>query len=107
MLPEEPILRLATRRSSSSDNLYCDSWRLSVETNNAGKWTTLPTKCIAYVAAYMVGEKYISDSDIAAHDSLTFAKALTLSGDGKDAWIFDVDETLLSNAPYYAANGWG
>jgi predicted secreted acid phosphatase len=78
-----------------------------VETNNAGAWSTIPSKCVAFVAAYMEGEMYQSDSDVAAHESLAFAKALTLTGDGKDAWIFDVDETLLSNAPYYEVNGWG
>ncbi|XP_078177126.1 acid phosphatase 1-like [Carex rostrata] len=106
-LPEDHRLRLSTGRSRSSKNQYCDSWRLSVETNNAGKWRTIPTKCISYVGAYMDGEKYQSDSDVAAHDSLTFAKDVTLAGDEKDIWVFDVDETVLSNAPYYADNGWG
>jgi acid phosphatase len=78
-----------------------------VETNNAGIWKTIPANCIAFVAAYMEGERYQSDSDVAAHDSVNFAKDLTLAGDGKDIWIFDVDETLLTNTPYYAANGWG
>jgi len=36
-----------------------------------------------------------------------YAKSLKLSDDGKDAWIFDIDETLLSNLPYYAAHGFG
>lgn len=78
-----------------------------METNNAGKWSTIPNRCVSYVAAYMEGERYRSDSDVAAGDSLVFAKNLSLTGNGKDVWIFDVDETLLSNEPYYAANGWG
>ncbi|XP_059432484.1 acid phosphatase 1-like, partial [Corylus avellana] len=28
-------------------------------------------------------------------------------GDGKDAWIFDVDDTLLSTVPYYKKHGFG
>ncbi|KAJ4789054.1 hypothetical protein LUZ62_021131 [Rhynchospora pubera] len=106
-LPDDPSLFLSTGRSSSSDDQYCDSWRLSVETNNAGRWSTIPEKCVAFVQAYMEGEKYRSDSDVVAHDSINFAKDVTLAGDGKDIWVFDVDETLLSNAPYYASSGWG
>jgi FMN phosphatase YigB (HAD superfamily) len=30
-----------------------------------------------------------------------------LEGDGKDAWIFDVDDTLLSTIPYYKKHGFG
>ncbi|KHN40364.1 Acid phosphatase 1 [Glycine soja] len=30
-----------------------------------------------------------------------------LAGDGRDAWVFDVDETLLSNVPYYQGVGFG
>lgn len=106
-LPEDRNGFLSTGLSSSSDDLYCDSWRLSVETNNAGVWKTIPDECTAYVAAYVDGETYPSDSDVVARDSLNFAQNLNLAGDGKDIWVFDVDETLLSNAPYYAANGWG
>lgn len=78
-----------------------------METNNAGEFSTIPMKCVSNVRAYIEGERYRSDSDVVAHDSITFAKGLTLAGHGKDAWVFDVDETLLSNVPYYAANGWG
>lgn len=36
------------------------------------------------------------------------ARALASGGGGaRPAWVFDVDETLLTNAPYYAVNGWG
>uniref|UniRef100_A0A0D3GHV1 Acid phosphatase n=1 Tax=Oryza barthii TaxID=65489 RepID=A0A0D3GHV1_9ORYZ len=55
------------------------------------------------------GERYASDSAVAAADSLAFAaRALSSGGGGaRPAWVFDVDETLLTNAPYYAVNGWG
>ncbi|KAJ4782152.1 hypothetical protein LUZ62_021132 [Rhynchospora pubera] len=105
--PDEPRFLLSTGRSGWSDDQYCDSWRLSAETNNAGKWSTVPEKCVSFVAKYIQKGKYRSDSDMVAQDSLTFAKNVTLAGDGKDIWVFDIDETLLSNVPYYKANGWG
>lgn len=107
MLPEDPSRRLTNGRSGAANRMYCDSWRLSVETNNAGKFKTIPEKCVDYVGAYMQGKRYLADSAMVAYDSLTFAKGLKLAGDGKDAWVFDADETLLSNAPYYAAHKWG
>ncbi|KAF9618171.1 hypothetical protein IFM89_000640 [Coptis chinensis] len=40
-------------------------------------------------------------------DSLEFAKTVEIHGDGKDVWIFDIDETLLLNLPYYTEHGFG
>ncbi|XP_017240268.1 acid phosphatase 1 isoform X2 [Daucus carota subsp. sativus] len=86
-----------------ANTLYCDSWRFSVETNDAGSWSFTPEKCIDYVKDYMTGDRYISDSEVVADDSLEYAKTVELTG--KDAWVFDIDETLLSNLPYYADKG--
>ncbi|XP_057505954.1 acid phosphatase 1-like [Actinidia eriantha] len=95
------------RRNRDADDLYCDSWRFSVETNDAGTWRQIPSRCEEYVKEYMTGARYLSDSDVASGDSLAFANTVELAGNGKDAWIFDIDETLLSNIPYYAAHGFG
>ncbi|XP_044959601.1 acid phosphatase 1-like isoform X1 [Hordeum vulgare subsp. vulgare] len=112
----EPVLREVTDAPtavssgvSDADALFCDSWRLSVETANAGPWRTVPARCGASVRAYMEGERYASDSAVAAAESLAFAAQAFASGEGgaMPAWVFDVDETLLSNAPYYAVSGWG
>jgi hypothetical protein len=100
----------AAASSDDADALFCDSWRLSVETCNAGPWRAIPTRCLAFVQAYIEGPRYASDSAVVAADSLAFASAaLAAAGVGaaKPAWVFDVDETLLTNAPYYAVNGWG
>ncbi|KAK1354827.1 Acid phosphatase 1 [Heracleum sosnowskyi] len=85
------------------DTLYCDSWRFSVETNDAGTWRTIPKKCEDFVKDYATGERYLSDSEVVADASIEFLKTVELSG--KDAWVFDIDETLLSNVPYYALIG--
>lgn len=105
----QSLIRIPSDRKASSvdDDLYCDSWRLSVETNNAGSWIKIPSRCQRYVEQYTIGDRYLSDSEIVAFDSLTFAKTVKVAGDGKDAWIFDIDETLLTNLPYYALHGFG
>ncbi|XP_047072248.1 acid phosphatase 1-like isoform X1 [Lolium rigidum] len=99
----------ASSGAADADALFCDSWMLSVETGNAGPWRQVPARCGASVRAYMDGERYASDSAVAAAESLAFASQAFASGEGgaKPAWVFDVDETLLSNAPYYAESGWG
>ncbi|XP_059638270.1 acid phosphatase 1-like [Cornus florida] len=97
----------AGRKVLRDDNLYCESWRFSVETNDAGKWIQVPAKCADYVGKYMTGDAYRSDSEFVADDSLAFAKTVKIAGDGKDAWVFDIDETLLCNVPYYAQHGFG
>ncbi|CAI9759039.1 unnamed protein product [Fraxinus pennsylvanica] len=89
------------------NDLYCESWRFTVETNDAGIWAQVPARCEGFVKDYMTGDKYQSDSEAVADNSLAYAKTVELHGDGKDAWIFDVDETLLSNIPYYVRHGFG
>jgi hypothetical protein len=94
-------------RTAADDALFCDSWMLSVETGNAGPWSAVPTRCLAAVMGYMEGPRYASDSAVAAADSLAFASeaiAAAKEGDAKPAWVFDVDETLLCNEPYYAVD---
>ncbi|XP_069155369.1 acid phosphatase 1 isoform X2 [Solanum lycopersicum] len=51
---------------------------------------------------YMLGKQYRRDCEAVADAAIEYAKGLKLSGDGKDVWVFDVDETTLSNLPYYA-----
>lgn len=104
-----PENRIADDRlpRSDDDSSFCDSWRLSVETNNAGYWSTIQVRCVSFVEDYVTGHRYLSDSDVASGDSLSFAKTVETAGDGLDAWVFDIDETLLSNVPYYQAHGFG
>ncbi|OQU77579.1 hypothetical protein SORBI_3009G071100 [Sorghum bicolor] len=65
----------------------CDSWRLAVEAYNKRDWKTVPANCKDYAIAY--------------------AEGLKLAGNGKEVWVFDVDETSLSTFPYYAREGFG
>ncbi|XP_019198328.1 PREDICTED: acid phosphatase 1-like isoform X3 [Ipomoea nil] len=80
----------------------CLSWRLGVETNNIRGWKLVPSDCENYVGHYMLGKQYRDDCEVVADAAIDYANSLTLSGDGKDIWVFDIDETTLSNLPYYA-----
>ncbi|TMW92349.1 hypothetical protein EJD97_013175 [Solanum chilense] len=95
------------RKIPNDDALYCDSWRFTVETNNAGLWSMIPQRCISFVQDYTTGDRYSSDSAAVADLSLAFANTVNVSNDGMDAWVFDIDETLLSNLPYYVEHGFG
>ncbi|KAJ4718007.1 acid phosphatase 1-like [Melia azedarach] len=94
-------------RSTDIPGLSCQSWRLGVETNNIRGWKTVPDKCEGYVGHYMLGQQYRKDSEVVANEAILYAQSLKLAGDGKDIWVFDIDETSLSNLPYYAKHGFG
>lgn len=87
--------------------LSCLSWRLAVETDNIREWSTVPKECEHYVGNYMLGHQYRMDSAVVAHEAIAYAKGLKASQDGKDVWVFDIDETALSSLPYYATQGFG
>ncbi|KAL1293030.1 hypothetical protein HN51_053605 [Arachis hypogaea] len=85
----------------------CSSWRLGVEAHNIIEWTSIPKECVDYVGNYLLGKQYREDSKAVTEEAYKYAKNLNLIGDGKDIWIFDIDETSLSNLPYYADHGFG
>lgn len=100
-------LRPISRVSSSHHNflipgLNCLSWRLGVETNNIIDWSLIPGACVDYVGHYMVGKQYRLDCDTVVNAAIEHAKSLKIPRDGKGIWVFDIDETSLSNLPYYA-----
>ncbi|XP_022749872.1 acid phosphatase 1-like [Durio zibethinus] len=109
----EPLIQLPKaittndRKSNVDNEVFCASWHLSVETNNAGSWNKIPSRCLSFVQDYITSQRYVSDFEIVANFSLAYASSVEIAGDGKDAWIFDVDETLLTNLPYYQAHGFG
>lgn len=102
LLPADAI---SARRTAA--DFYCNSWRFTVETNDAGAWSRVPEKCMDFVKDYTTGDLYQSDLEAVADNAAVHAKTAVVSGDGRDAWVFDIDETLLSNVPYYAAHGFG
>lgn len=89
------------------DELKCTTWRFVVETNNLSPWKTIPEECADYVKEYMVGPGYKMEIDRVSDEAGEYAKSVDLGDDGRDVWIFDVDETLLSNLPYYSDHRYG
>ncbi|KAL0382276.1 UNVERIFIED_CONTAM: Acid phosphatase 1 [Sesamum calycinum] len=114
-LDSDPFLIVETNEAQLKEwpveeeevQLQCTSWRVDVEANNLSPWEKIPEECADYVKEYMIGKGYELDLQRVSHEAKAFARSVYLSGDGNSAWIFDVDETLLSNLPYYAQHGFG
>jgi acid phosphatase len=106
---EQSTAHEETRDLKQESQLNFEAWRFGVETNTLRSWTAVPPECVEYVKSYMVGSgsQYARDSHMVANESIAYVSSLKLSGDGKDAWVFDVDETLLSNLPFFADHQYG
>ncbi|GJR26470.1 ATP-dependent peptidase [Tanacetum coccineum] len=90
------------RRHSASTNSKCLSWRLTVETYNLCDWKLVPAECISYIGKYMMGKQHAADCTAAADVAFAYVQTVNLTGDGKDAWILDIDQTALSLLDYYS-----
>ncbi|PHU24835.1 hypothetical protein BC332_09942 [Capsicum chinense] len=84
------------------NQVNCLCWRLLVDTNNIRDWDTVPPQCKCYVSKYMTGQQYRDYCNVVVDAAIEYAKTLNVSKDGKDLWVFNVDETTLSNVPYYS-----
>ncbi|XBI76341.1 hypothetical protein VPH35_069590 [Triticum aestivum] len=91
----------------SRGGVPCDSWRLGVEAYNVRDWKTVPANCEGYVGHYMLGSHFRRDSKVVIDQAIAYVDSLKLAGNGKEVWVFDIDETTLSNLPYYATHGFG
>ncbi|ESQ54789.1 hypothetical protein EUTSA_v10026026mg [Eutrema salsugineum] len=96
-----------TQLKSVDDNVHCTSWRFAAETNNLAPWKTIPPECADYVKDYLMGKGYVADLERVSEEAWVYASTFEFPGDGKDTWVFDIDETLLSNLPYYLEHGCG
>jgi hypothetical protein len=106
-LPRPLIVEYSEFAAAEDVKERCTSWRVAGEANNLSPWKTVPEECTEYVKEYLTGRGYVLDLQTVSKEAEEYAKSVRLEGDGKDAWIFDIDETLLSNLPYYAAHGYG
>lgn len=81
--------------------INCKSWQFGVETNNIRNWTVVPADCAEHVRIYMTERhsQYESDCDAVVDQAIDFINGLEISE--KDVWVFDIDETALSNLEYY------
>lgn len=81
---------------------YCESWRMNVELHNIREFEVVPEECADYIGKYMNSVQYKVDSERAIEECTVFlSTSCSLKRDGRDAWIFDVDDTLLSTVPYF------
>ncbi|KAG8369852.1 hypothetical protein BUALT_Bualt14G0056700 [Buddleja alternifolia] len=87
---------------------YCESWRMNVELHNIRDFDIVPEECVEYIGKYMGSTQYKVDSERTVDESTVYlSTSCSLKKDGSDAWIFDIDDTLLSTVPYYKKNGFG
>lgn len=107
LLPRPLIFETQLKNIDDNVNLHCTSWRFAAETNNLAPWETIPAECADYVKDYLMGKGYVVDVDRVSEEAKVYACSFEPNGDGKDIWIFDIDETLLSNLPYYMEHGCG
>uniref|UniRef100_A0ACD5XWE1 Uncharacterized protein n=1 Tax=Avena sativa TaxID=4498 RepID=A0ACD5XWE1_AVESA len=120
LLPRPLVLELPTEErcvgeggADEDAELRCASWRMAAEANNLAPWTAVPEDCAPHVRRYLTGPAYRSDLDLVAREASAYARAAAADSaavgatSDSDAWVFDVDETLLSNLPYYAEHGYG
>lgn len=97
-------------KNARGDSLknYCESWRINVELNNIREFEVVPQECVDYIKKYMTSSQYKADSERAMEEvTLYLSSCCSLKGDDKDAWIFDVDDTLISTIPYFKIHGFG
>jgi hypothetical protein len=72
-----------------------------VEAGNAKGWRAVPAQCVGYVRVYMAWGQYHRDVGAVAELAAAGADGLI------DAWVLDVDDTCLSNQPYYQVKQFG
>ncbi|KAK9905990.1 hypothetical protein M0R45_000115 [Rubus argutus] len=88
---------------------YCESWRMNVELHNIREFQVVPEECIGYIGTYVTSTQYKVDSERAIEECVEYlSTSCNLKKDGRDAWIFDIDDTLLSTVPFYKRHhsGW-
>ncbi|KAF5937537.1 hypothetical protein HYC85_025043 [Camellia sinensis] len=93
---------------SGSLKNYCESWMMNVEMNNIRGFEVVPEECIDFIGKYMTSSQYKANSEKAIEGSSFYlSSCCSFKGDGKDAWIFDIDDTLLSTLPYFKTHHFG
>lgn len=87
---------------------YCEGWRMNVELHNVREFEVVPEECVEYVGKYMRSTQYLVDSERAVEECVVYlSTSCSLKRDGRDAWIFDIDDTLLSTVPYFKKHQYG
>ncbi|XP_042022728.1 acid phosphatase 1-like [Salvia splendens] len=105
---DNPIRQL--RRSSGRIGLgpdykvNCQSFRVGVEANNLRDWITVPSYCKNYIKTYLTKNQWGLDIEAVTNEAYEYAVHFQKDAFLKDIWVFDVEETLLSNLNYLASS---
>ncbi|CAL1384321.1 unnamed protein product [Linum trigynum] len=101
-------LSLARSRLQISLQNYCESWRMNVELHNIRDFKVVPEECVPYIGNYVTSVQYQIDSQLTVEECIVYiSTTCSFRKDGKDAWLFDVDDTLLSTIPYFKQHQFG
>jgi hypothetical protein len=85
----------------------CSSFFYNSQVNNLQGWLEVPEECEGMVAHYMNHGQYDVDADGVVTAMADYLSDVVPQGDGMDVVIFDIDETALSNLPYYQRHRYG
>ncbi|XP_057773177.1 acid phosphatase 1-like [Salvia miltiorrhiza] len=100
-----PIRQLGRHSVGSDDyKVNCQSFRVGVEANNLRDWITIPSYCKSYIKTYLQKNQYSLDVEAIAFEAVDYAESLQKDVFLKDIWVFDIEETLLSNLGYLASS---
>ncbi|CAN0904842.1 Acid phosphatase 1 [Linum grandiflorum] len=89
-------------------NNYCESWRINVELHNIRDFHVVPEECVSYIGNYVTSTQYQIDMQLTIEECVVhISTSCNLRKDGKDAWLFDIDDTLLSTVPYLKQHQFG
>ncbi|KAI8000624.1 Acid phosphatase 1 [Camellia lanceoleosa] len=78
------------------------------ELHNIWDFEVVAKKCTEYVGKYMNSIQYKVDSERAVDKCTVFlSTSCSLKRDGRDAWIFNIHDTLLSTVPYCKKHHFG
>lgn len=90
--------------SADSSKINCQSFRVGVEANNLRDWDTIPSYCKSYIKTYLEKKQYGLDVEAMVAAAVDYADTRSLDASPKDIWVFDVEETLISNQKYLASS---
>lgn len=85
---------------------YCSSFQLNAELNNLQGWT-VPLLCASHVSEYVQGGQYLRDFEEAVESARMYLKTVQTDNARRYAIVLDIDETALSNLPYYRDHHYG
>lgn len=98
-------VKLGICRKQSRVN-FCASILLNTEINNL-QGSVLPPECSRFVARYVQSGQYYVDFAVAVETARQYLNTYQVHKDGRDLVVLDIDETSLSNMPYYAHHHYG